>query len=206
MSKEIFIGNLAEKLTPVGYKYVNSKNRFIRKDSGNEYIYSFEFFTSDSIRYEPSFRIKLKEIQDIKKAAWGNLYDSNYDYSVGTDKASYENTGGSGYRIGTEKEAIERAEKEYLYITTVVSEYFTKYSDIGFLNNMINSEPGEELLVNGGHIPTCFTAVIVAYLVNNPNLEELIVFYKEIVKKHNELFIEEYDLLRDFLLRKTNKN
>ena len=206
MSKEIFISNLAEKLTPAGYKYVNNKNRFIQKNKGNEYIYSFEFFTSDTIRYEPSFRIKLKEIQDIKKAAWGDLYDADYDYSVGTDKASYERAGGSGYRIGTEKEAIERAEEEYIYVTTVVTEYFRKYSDIEFLNNLINSKPGEELLVNGGHISTCFTAVIVAYLVNNPSMEELIIFYKEIVKKHNELFIEEYDLLSNFLLRGTNKN
>ena len=101
----------------------------------------------------------------------------------------------------TEGNVRKAAKGEIDFYHSFAKAYFEKASDYNYLHQKLNAHPGEELYLAHNPIHTSFLAIIVAKLVGEETvrLEELFRFYREIILKFNDVFIEEYDLLVEYL-------
>lgn len=199
--KELFFSLLNNEFSKDGFKYVKSKKKFVKREKGNDFTIEYEtwlYFFAIKTHYH----IFLREIEKIKKNAWGKLYHKIE--TIGDTKQYIQKT-------DTEEKVIEVTKKEILFYHSFLKEYFNKYSNYKYLDEMLNKIPGKELQIAYNPIFTIFLAIIVAELTDNPKIEELFAFYRDLivnVKKNKlmgikqEYLIEEikkYDLLVEYL-------
>ncbi len=205
--KELFFSLLNKELSKDGFKFVKSKKIFRKKENGNDFFIEYEtwpyFFAIKTHYY-----IFLKEVEKIKKKAWGEIYQRYY--TLGDTKQDIEKT-------DTEKKVIEVAKKEIKFYHSFLKDYFKKNSNYEHIDKTLNEIPGKNLHLSFNEILTSYLAIIVAKLTNNPKIEELFVFYRNVIislkneklfSKTQEEYIDEsivkYDLLVDYL-RKMKK-
>lgn len=195
--KEYFIEELGKYLIKEGYEFKKSKKQFVKKTDVFTVIYAFDF-SEYFYMYETVIKIEINIIENIKKKAWGKLYKKFV--SVGQVK-TYIIKDGTGHLIvtDTEEKVINAIQEEKMFYENYVVKYIQNMTDIYYLDNLLNKEPGKELFIAFNPIHTSFLAIIVAKLVSNPNIDILFNEYRKLIIKHNEHFIEEYDLLVSYL-------
>jgi len=199
--KDLFFMLLGQELASEGFQYNKAKSRFIKKCTNNEYIYSFDSSTG-FMSFEPHFNILIGEVEDVKKKAWNKLYKKFV--SVGNSKRYLlpkEERENCWSWTDTEEAVKKAVIKEADFYYSFTKEYYSTYSGIPFLDAHLNSSPNETRLIAYNQIHTSFLAIIVAYLTNNPNIADLIPFYKAIVKKVNSVYITEFELLEHYIAR-----
>lgn len=196
--KKIFFELMEKELVKEGFIYKAGINGFIKKEQQNEYIYKFEAWPYFA-QILPHYEIFIHSVEDIKKKAWGKLYKKSW--SIGNVKTYFiSNPSDSTSWTDTVDHVHIAVKNEIDFYYSFVKEYYMKYSDIKFLNNELNLEPSESKRIAYNHIHTSFLAIIVAKLSNNPNLHDLISFYRPIIRKHNTSYMVEYELLEKYLL------
>lgn len=199
--KALFFDLLSAELVKEGFVYKKSKNQFTRKDeSGNEFIYGFNIWPQFNM-IEASFRILIKEVEDIKRKAWGISYDKFE--SLGKEKSYLTNVPSEGHSsTNTEENVKEAVRKEIEFYYSHIKNYFKKHLDLKYLDKILNTRPGEELYIAHNPIFSSFLALIVAKLTHNPDLNNLFPVYRKIVEKFNAVFLDDYDLLQKVLSTK----
>jgi hypothetical protein len=199
--RELFIHLMGKHLNNEGFNFVKRKRAFIKKENGNEFMYQYE---SDTLflMVQIDFRILLKSVEHIKKEALGKLYDKFE--SVGINKMDMFPK--DKFRDGlhdteTEEQVYIATEKEIIFYNSVVKEYFHKHSDISYIDKYLNENPNEsKILTHYNQAHTCFLAIIVAYLVGNLKINELIEFYRKLVIKSNDQYLKKFDLIKEYIL------
>ena len=196
--KSLFFDLLRKDLIPEGFVYKKSKNQFFKKDEiGNEFIYEFNIWPQFKM-VEAGFRILIKKVEDVKKQAWGKLYDKFE--SLGKEKSYLTKDPSEGHCwTDTEENVRLAAKKEIDFYHSYVKEYFYKHLDLKYLDKILNTNPGEELYISHNAIFSCFLAIIVAKLVNNPDIDKFFPIYRYIVDKFNAQYLVEFDLLQNYL-------
>lgn len=193
--KQLFFTLLGEELDKRGYTYKKSINGFFKKADGNEFLYIIEeapFF----LQIEPDFRILLKSVENVKKKAWGKLYEKFA--SVGSAKRGLiprHSVEECRSLTDTRGAVLSAVKKEIEFYEFFVDKYFIQYSDVVFLDGLLNSKPDRLNVTTYNPIHTAFLAIIVAKLTFNPNFDNLIPFYREVVNSFNKNFNEEFELL-----------
>ncbi|WP_421921237.1 hypothetical protein [Marinifilum sp.] len=195
--KELFFHLLEKELKEYGFKYLKSKNKFVKRSNSGDYIIDFNIWPS-FIQVEANLKIVIKQIEDIKKKAWGKEYIKNI--SVGRQKS---------YLIENPEEAISwtdnesnirySVKKEIEFYINYGKQYFEERSNISKLNQILNINPGNELYVAYNPYQTIYLAIIVAKLDNHPKLLELYNIYREIIGKRKPSFLGKYDKLVNHL-------
>ncbi len=193
--KQLFFALLGDELDKRGFSYKKSINGFSKKEGGNEFLYIIEeapFF----LQIEPDFRILLNSVEKFKRKAWGKLYEKFA--SVGNTKRSLlprQSVEECHSLTDTHGAVITAVKKEIEFYELFVKKYFIQYSDIDFLDGLLNSKPDRFNVTTYNPIHTAFLAIIVAKLTFNPNFDNLIPFYREVVNSFNKNFNEEFELL-----------
>lgn len=198
--KELFFELLSTELFKEGFEFKRAKSQFIKKDEyGNELYYDFNIWPQ-FMKIEAGFRIFIYEVEAIKKKAWGKSY-RKFE-SLGKEK-SYLAPNPSEGHSWTDTEANVRlaVKKEIEFYHSVVKDYFKKHVDLEYLDSILNTIPGSELYVAHNAIYSSFLAIVVAKLVGHSNLNDLFPVYRKIVEKFNFAFLEEYDLLQNYLIQ-----
>jgi len=195
--KDFFFKIIGEELTNDGFKFIKSKNGFIKKENNNEFLFYFTLW-SPFFAEEAHIDIIIGEIEQIKKKAWGALYKKYI--TIGTHKSLLKEYLGEGIvKTDTDEKLNSAAQGEIHFYYSYAKEYFKKHLDYNYLDQLLNNRPGEELFLAYNPIHTTFLAIIVAKLNGNIQFEELLSFYREIIIKHNFNYLEEYDLLSNYL-------
>lgn len=196
-SKEFFLEELGKFLLIEGFEFRKSKKQFVKKTDTFTIVYGFDF-SEYFYMYETVIKIDIHEVEKIKKKAWGKLYRKLA--TVGQVK-TYIISDGKAHLIvtDTQDKVIKALEEEKLFYKNYVNPYIERMTDLNFLDQLLNLEIGKELFVAFNPIHTSFLAIIVAKLVSNPNIEILFNEYRKLVEKHNAHFIEEYDLLVNYV-------
>ncbi|MBN8667468.1 MAG: hypothetical protein J0M30_08180 [Chitinophagales bacterium] len=193
--KQLFFTLLGDELNKHGFSYKKSINGFFKKENGNEFLYIIEeapFF----LQIEPDFRILLKSVENFKRIAWGKLYDKFA--SVGSTKRSLlskQRVEECHSNTDTKEAVLSAVKKEVEFYESFVNNDFIQYSDIGFLDGLLNSNPDRFNVTTYNPIHTAFLAIIVAKLNFNPNFDNLIPIYREVVNSFNKNYNEEFELL-----------
>ncbi|HEV8270608.1 MAG TPA: hypothetical protein VGQ04_04840 [Chitinophagaceae bacterium] len=197
--KTLFFDLLQKELNQEGFVYKKAKNQFVKKDEmGNEFIYEFNIWPQFKM-IEAGFRILIKQVEDVKKKAWGKLY-SKFE-SLGKEKPYLTKEPSEGHSWTNTEENVRLAvKKEIDFYHSSLKGYFSKHLDLKYLDKVLNTIPGEELYISHNAIFSCFLAIIVAKLVNNPDLDSLFPIYRAVVEKFNGNYLNEYDLLQKHLL------
>lgn len=193
-NRELFFSLLGAELAKEGFEYKKSINGFSKKENGNEYLYEFEIWPQ-FMQIDPNYRILIKEVEQVKKKAWGKFYrkfESVGDYKY--NLLPKEET--STHWTDTEEAVRIAVQKEIDYYYSDLKEYFRIHSDINFLDRHLNDEPNKFRIVAHNSIHTSFLAVIVAKLSDNDQLPKLISFYKNLISPE---FMEEYKLLSEYI-------
>lgn len=197
--KEFFLSELDKYFANKGFEFRKSKKQFVKKTDRYTVIYGFDF-SEYFYMYESVIKIEIHEVEKIKKAAWGKLYKNLKLASVGQVK-TYIIKDRNAHLIvtDTEQKVLEAIEKEKFFYENYVLDYILNMTDIQYLNQLLNKEPGKELFITFNPIHTLFLAIIVAKLTTNPNFEFLVKEYRLLILKHNQHFIEEYEMLVAYL-------
>ena len=196
--KEFFFKLVENELSKNGFKYLKAKNQFVKKEGDNVFIFAFD--TWDWFyRVELNLKIIIGEIETIKKKAWGKQYDKFV--TIGRTKSYLLPKPGDGSSLTDTEENVKNAAKtEIDFFYSFAKNYFVQHLDYKYLDSLLNTNPNEELLyIAYNPIHSSFLAIIVSALTKNPDLEKLCDFYRQIVQKHNDAYIEEYDLLVQYL-------
>ena len=195
--KELFFTLLDEEFSKEGFKYLKSKNAFVKKEKGNEFVFAFDLW-DQFYMVESKLNVLVGEIESIKKKAWGKLYDKFV--SLGRVKSYLIDKPSEGQVLTDTEDNVRKAVKgEIEFYQTFAKSYYYRALDYKYLDEKLNLNSGEELYLAHNPIHTSFLAIIVAKLTGNEKSSELFDFYRSIVLKFNEVFIEEYDLLVDYL-------
>ena len=195
--KELFFNLLGEELSKE--KFYRKGNKFLKKEGANEYIYNIDGSTG-FLSFEPDFAILIESVEDIKKKAWGKSYRKFV--SVGRTKRYLlpkEQSDQCWSWTDTEAAVFKAVSKEMEFYHSFLKQYYEQYSNINFLDELLNSEPHEHRVIAYNNIQTSFLAVIVAYLTENSKLPELIPFYKAVVQKFNKEYLPEFEMLEKHL-------
>lgn len=194
--KELFYSLLDDFFSKEGFKYLKSRNAFVKKDK-NENQYAIRYTGWPMfLQVETKLDITIKEVDDIKKKAWGKKYFKFV--SVGTSKAylvpDFEGT----LWTETERNVRKAVKKEIKFYKKIGAEYFRNFSNITFLDEYLNAEPGKHLHTAYNPTATITLALIVAKLNNNPNLKKLCDVYREVSNTYK--FEEYYEPLVEYLI------
>lgn len=206
--KELFFSLLEEDLQEDGYVYKKYKNQFVKKNGKDQFVIGFQIWPH-FYQLEPNYEIFLYEIEKVKKAAWGKNYERLWTMSttrlyltkyLGINK-EIEHT----LITETEEQAEEAAVREMCFYLDIVKPYFfTKYSDIKFLDEYLNSEPKRnQNHLNLSLVRNSCMSVIAAYLNKNSHLPDLINTFRNFMKENkgiHETSIAEYESLARYLL------
>lgn len=202
--KELFFRLLEEELSKEKFKYFKSKNAFIKKENGNEFIFEYDLW-DDFYMVESKLNVLIGEIENIKKMAWGKIY--NKFMSLGRVKSYLIDDPTKGQVLTDTKNNVIKAVKvEITFFHSFAKKYFIEALDYSLLDKKLNLKPGDELYLSHNPIQTSFLAIIVAKLVGNENLISLCEFYRGIILKFDDAFVDDYDLLADYLIRKHHIN
>ncbi len=198
--KSYFFEALNDFYKSKGFVYKKSRNSFVLKESStkNEFIISYEIWPYFA-QVEASYEILLQDVEKIKKGAWGKEYRKFV--SVGIQKSYLA----SDYSLGisltdTHKNVKKAITNEIDFWKTKVKVYFSMYSNISFLDEILNNDIGKNLYVAYNPVHTSFLAIIVAYLNQRPFLEEVIAFYSNVVDLHNPAFQNDFKVLANYIL------
>ena len=197
--KELFFELINKELEKEGFRYVKTKNAFIKKEGGNQYIFSFEIWY-DFHSVEPKLAVLVDEIEKIKKKAWGKLYQKYV--TIGRGKSYLiENSDDGISSTQTQDEVRAAASKEIAFYFSFAKDYYNRATDYKYLNETLNNNPGEELYLAHNPIHTSFLAIIVAKLVSTEESRMLELFetYRKVILKFNDVYIKKYDLLVTYL-------
>nr|WP_299384839.1 hypothetical protein [Allomuricauda sp.] len=193
--KELFYNLLNNFFSKEGFRLVKSKNAFIKKDNkGNEYVFRYTAWPM-FIQVETKLDIQIKEVDEVKKKAWGKNYFKAV--SVGTSKAYLVDNHEGTLWTETEKDVRIAVQKEIEFYAKIGKKYFEDYSSIAFLDNYLNSVPKKNLDIAYNVKYAIVLALIVAKLNDNPNLVELCDIYREISVKYD--FHKYYDPLVEYI-------
>lgn len=195
--KSLFFELINEGLEKEGFKYVKSKNRFVKIDKGNEFVFAFDIW-DHFYMVQTKLNVLVDEIEKLKRNAWGKRYDKFV--TLGRVKSYLIEKPSDGVVLTDTEENVRKAAKgEIEFYHSFAKLYYSKALDYNYLDRKLNSNPGEELYIAHNPIHTSFLAIIVAKLTGNEKLSELFEFYKGIILKFNKAYIEEYELLVEYL-------
>lgn len=195
--KSLFFELINESLEKEGFKYLKNKNAFVKKDQGNEFFFGFDLW-DHFYMVESRLDVLVEEVEKIKKNAWGKLYDKFV--TLGRVKSYLIEKPSEGVVLTDTEENVRKAAKgEIEFYHSFAKFYYARALDYKYLDKKLNSNPGEELHIAHNPIHTSFLAIIVAKLTGNEKLPELFEFYRGIILKRNKSFIEEYELLVEYL-------
>jgi len=195
--KKLFFDLLDSELGKEGFAYIAPKNAFVKKVATGEYKIRFEAWPAFS-QVLPKYDITINEIEEIKKKAWGKSYKKSW--TLGHDKKEADGLVSAISPTYTVENVQLAAKEEIAFYHSFVKAYFENYSDIGFLEKKLNTTPDGWKVIAYNHAYNSFLAIIAAKLTNSPKLPELIEFYRPVVKKYTESFMEKYELLAKYLL------
>lgn len=199
LRKAVFFGKTEKFYNSIGFKFRKSDTSFFKKDSqGNEFVISYEVWPS-FMQIEPSYEILIKDVEDVKRKAWGKSYKKfcsigrqrAYLLENPSDSTSWTDT------IANVEVAINREKKEFYEIA---EKYFSKYVDLSVLNEKLNSNLGENLDITYNEINGSFLGVIVAFLVKNNNLIEIINYYEAVINRINPNYNSDFNLLKKYIV------
>jgi hypothetical protein len=194
--KEIFLLHLYDFLKSDGFEL--KRNRFVKKNDEDTFVIEYTALGSIS-QIEPNYIILINEVEQIKKKALGKNY-SKY-FTLGN--AHYIINNMEGYctlDLNNDMLALDAAELEIIFYKNVLRKYFEEYSNVEYLDKLLNSYPAQKLNTAFNTVDTSFLAIIVAYLVKRANLNELIEIYRNIVGKGHPNRLIDYDLISGYLL------
>ena len=198
--KMMFFNLINETLANEGFKYIKSKNSFVKKESGNEFIFAFDIW-ENFYMVESKLNILIGEIENIKQKAWGTGYDKFV--TLGRVKSYLISDPSKGIVLTDSEENVKKAAQgEIDFYYSFAKKFFVENLNYDYLDKKLNTSPGNELYLAHNPIHTSFLAIIVAKLVNNKEIESLFNFYREIILKFNNAFIEDFDLLVAYLTKK----
>ncbi len=192
--KELFFKLLNDEFSKYGFKYIKSKNRFTKKENGNEFIIEYETW-SYFFSIQTHLEILIGEIEKIKKNAWGKSY--NKFVTVGNSKTGLKK--GLIEKTDTEEKVIKVVKNEIVFYHSFAKNYFKQHIDYMYLDEILNTNPGKAYNLAYNPIHTSFLAIIIAKLVKNKKIDELIIYYRKDILRVNNKFIDKYDLLVEYL-------
>jgi hypothetical protein len=201
--KELFFSLLNEALVKEGFEYKKSIKGFSKTENNIEYKYTFEIWPH-FMKIDPSFDILIKQIEDIKKKAWGKLYfkvATVGEYKRDMYRSKFIPIDFESISWTDTEEAVRKAvKKEIEFYYAYLKDFYMKFSDISNIDKFLNSEPYEHRVLCYVQENTYCLAIIVAKLNNNPNLKNLIEFYKPLYFKQNQGNLTKFELLESYLL------
>jgi hypothetical protein len=196
--KEIFYAHLTPFLEKESFKL--KRNDFVKEVNKDVLKITFDIWP-DFSQIEPSYRILINDVEQVKKKALGKRYYRHISAGHNRYVVSGRKHEESDLDTETEKLALESAEREIIFYMSTVKDYFRDYSDVVFLDDILNTVPGSKLDAAFNEVDTSFLAIIVAYLCRRKTLKELIPVYREKVelgnKYHNRL--PDFDLLAEYV-------
>jgi len=201
--KEVFFEMLNEEFSKYGFKFVKSKKAFVKRENGNKYAIEYEtwpyFFAIKTHYYSV-----VKEIEEIKKKAWGDLYRKPYFGTFGTVRQEIKKT-------DTLEKTLKVANEEIEFFHKFLLRYFENSTNYAYLDKLLNTEPGSKLDFAYSPVQTFFVSIIVGKLANNPKIEDLYILYRRLTYKYiasdkrystqklTDETMKKYDLLVNYL-------
>jgi hypothetical protein len=195
--KKKMLAILATKITPLGFSFKKSQECFMKKTEWGWYEYqiiSYSFSYGYEIRTTMS--IRYHQVEDIYHQV--SSFEPKYQKKTSTIGCSISELKKSNtyhYDLN-EEEDIEKVvyslEKEF---TEIVLPYFESNSNLIAIDKLINTNI-EENNVNCHMRFKCFSGLIVAKLIQNPNYENLKSTYSKQIKLVDSGFhVENYNKL-----------
>lgn len=198
--KEIFFNELNLFLKDEGFSYKKSKNSFVKNEEYGTleigwdcaiYFHSVDLFAN----------IYLKDVENLKKKAWGDLY------------RKYSTLGNNKYYLSGEKPFIETGSLEEVKIAidteirfykSFLKSYFSKYSNLLVINQNLISEFEKGNIMNYNVIQTIFTGMVISALIDNRTdfINKMSFFRK---KMDDISWKQEFEILESYLLNNVVK-
>lgn len=190
--KEYIANNLSPVLAKDGFQYKKNRNEFIYQKGDFKYVYNM-LLTAWTNSYSLSVRLFIgqKKIEDIYKIILGVNDDLTF-YQDMIERIYYTPDGRKivkGEDLGiwlTQNDDLSKSiEILETYYEKVAKSYFSTFTTIEAFDSFMNNPPFEysPAYVGSNTNERCMKGLIVAKLVNNPNYNQLVGIYDELIKK-----------------------
>ncbi len=201
--KDLFFNYLTPFFKEKDFIYSKKNNGFIKKVNGAQLLYVFQIWPQ-AIQVAASLEIIIQEVEAIKKNVLKNDYN-NHMRTIGREKRYLMENISDGYSLTDNYEkCIESAQKEIEYFRTDGIAFFEKFSSLVEIDRFLNQIFSTKNMLAYNIRDNAYLAIIIAGLVKNNNVKEVIEFNKSVLKSdmYNHRNISNFDSIANYILNK----
>jgi hypothetical protein len=205
--KERIFSSIMNEYLKSGFYLKKSRDEFVLTKDGYSNIIHFRF-TAWSLFHslDIALYISVHSVEKMLKSITGE----STNITMGND-ISYIYNSPNGREIIHRVMAIDirqnedvdaAAETAIIYLNKIAIPYFNLYNNLYEINNIFNRPPFDYIPANlGGSLDDrCMRGLIIAKMVNSPDLEFLVNTYNNLIKRTPPGSISQYVHVRDYLL------
>jgi hypothetical protein len=197
--KKLF-AELKPRMVERGYKLRLANDLFWRTE--NDFIYHWQtrcLSGSQGVEIEPAIGIRSETIERIfhQTSTFAPQYHSGTS-TIGASLVNLEGVGLREYRcpITTDDDVLPVVERLMVLFETKAIPYFERYRSLEAIDHLLNDQLDERVPGCSFGLPRETRGLIVAKLVDRPNYQELVEFYRSrIVKVSSGFHVPQFEAL-----------
>lgn len=198
-----------DSFTKQGFKYLKSRQEFVRKTNNAEQIFRLYYYKKDdgSVTIKPELIIQVREIQNIYKSiaeingrpysTLGNYFSHIRDYNG--DAANYKRQSTRYWLIENEDDVQHLIKIIPEYLEEDILPYFEQNSSVKRVDELLNEYPEKMSVHNYIYPSRANIAIIAAKLNKNPRYNELVSIYETRIVDAEENTKKEFYKLKELL-------
>jgi len=210
--KERIMNDFGQFIAADGFIYKKTYNEFFCQKGDYTYIFNM-LVTAWSNSYEIKVRlfISQKKIESIFESILGKSHKLTMSQEM-LERIYYSPDGrkivkgdGLGIWLVKDGDIFNAIEVLKIYYKKIAKPYFERFATLEAFDDFINNPPFEysPAYVGANTNERCMKGLIVAKLVRNPNYENIVAIYDELIKatvsKVNHDSITNYNKVKDYL-------
>lgn len=206
--KELIASGLQNKLSSDGFIYKKGGNQFEKINGDYTLIFNLLVTAwSDHFSIDVRLYVSQKEIESIYEDIVGKSHKLTLGNTIDRINASPNGrevvNGNLTINLYFNEDIDAAIDSLESYYVQIAKPYFDKYQNLKAIDDIINNPPFNHCPADiGGRFDNrCMKGLIVARLINNPNFEQLVATYDEVIKETmDEESIENYHKVREHLM------
>lgn len=201
--KAALLEELRRPCEAAGFRYVRTKERFVRETPAARQAFAFDFAIYNWLDVAPGLSLRLQEVEAIFHRTSG--FEKKYQAETATLSATLRSLAGDettySYRIASAADVTGVATRVEDDFQGIVLPYFAENASLSRVDELLNSDPEAPCRHNLNEYHRCAYGLIVGHLCHRKDYSRLVeVYRRKMATTNNGFFLPRLDALVNDLL------